>query len=183
MFSKEQLEERFLEFSKVERSPSLHLICVRQQQKDDATKDQLRNAPLHSCPDQVECTITDGLIGDRWQPGDCPGSQVSIVDLRIIKTISETKEDWHKNGDNFICDLELARHVLSVGQQIQIGNQVVLEVNDTDHAGCDRFAARYGKDAVKWINSVEGKKLRRRGIKATVIKGGMVSCGDTIQML
>lgn len=183
MFSTQELENRFSKVSTHPRSFQLKLLCLRKNHPPNTERQVVCEKPIHSCPPSAELSVEHGLVGDRWQPGDDPGSQITLMDLRVIQTVSPTQDDWHKNGDNLICDIDLGGEHLMYGSKLQIGKDVIVKVNDTHHAGCDRFAARYGKDAVKWVNSKEGKAKRRRGIKATVINGGTVRCGDTIQIL
>ena len=54
----------------------------------------------------------------------------------------------------------------------QIGDDVVLEVTAKPHAGCKKFLARFGADAVAFVNSEEGSRLRLRGLNARVVRGG-----------
>ena len=82
-------------------------------------------------------------------------------------------------GDNLIVDLDLDVENLPVGQRLSIGN-AVLEVTEVPHPGCKKFLARYGKDAMGYINANERKDLRLRGVFAKVIEPGTVSVGDTI---
>ena len=42
------------------------------------------------------------------------------------------------------------------------------------HTGCGKFVERFGVDAMKFVNSPEGRALNLRGINAKVVKGGMV---------
>ena len=59
----------------------------------------------------------------------------------------------------------------------------MLEITDTPHNGCASFAERYGRDAVLFVNTGEGKKLRLRGIYGRVVQDGRVSVGDTVAKL
>ena len=82
-------------------------------------------------------------------------------------------------GDNLIVDLDLGTENLPVGQRLSVGN-VLLEVTEVPHPGCKKFLARYGKDAMGYINAAERKDLRLRGVFAKVAEAGTVSVGDTI---
>jgi hypothetical protein len=48
------------------------------------------------------------------------------------------------------------------------------------HNGCGKFLSRYGRDAVKFINSAEGKRLHLRGIFAKIVSPGTVFVGDRV---
>ena len=56
-------------------------------------------------------------------------------------------------------------------------------VTETKHNGCQKFIDRYGRDAVLFVNTGNGKELRLRGIYAQVTKDGKVSVGDTVRKL
>ena len=47
------------------------------------------------------------------------------------------------------------------------------------HTGCEKFAARFGLDAMKFVNSEVGKELCLRGINAKVVQEGTIRVGDT----
>jgi len=54
----------------------------------------------------------------------------------------------------------------------------VIEVTPPPHTGCKKFVARFGLDAMMFVNSANGRQLCLRGINAKVIKGGIVRVGD-----
>ena len=58
--------------------------------------------------------------------------------------------------------------------------EAVIEVTAEPHLGCAKFKNRFGGDAVKFVNSDEGKSLNLRGINARVISAGRVEVGDSI---
>jgi MOSC domain-containing protein YiiM len=59
----------------------------------------------------------------------------------------------------------------------------LLEITDTPHTGCKKFAARFGADALRFVNLGQGKDLRLRGIYATVVHPGTISVGDQVHKL
>jgi MOSC domain-containing protein YiiM len=52
------------------------------------------------------------------------------------------------------------------------------EVTPPPHTGCGKFAARFGVDATKFVNSKEGRRLSLRGINARVVQTGAIRVGD-----
>jgi len=54
-------------------------------------------------------------------------------------------------------------------------------VTPLPHTGCKKFVARFGVDAVKFVNSPEGKSLRLRGLNAKVVQPGVVKVGDKVR--
>ena len=73
------------------------------------------------------------------------------------------------------------RESLPAGSRLAIGDEVVVEVSEEPHTGCAKFSARFGSDALKFINSPEGRVLRLRGANARVIVPGTISTGDAIR--
>jgi MOSC domain-containing protein YiiM len=55
-------------------------------------------------------------------------------------------------------------------------------VTPQPHTGCGRFVERFGVDAMKWVNSAEGRDLHLRGIYARVVQAGRVRPGDVISV-
>ena len=59
----------------------------------------------------------------------------------------------------------------------------VIAATAEPHTGCKQFATRYGKDAVKFVNSPTGKSLRLRGVNARVVVPGVIRKGDAVVKL
>jgi MOSC domain-containing protein YiiM len=87
---------------------------------------------------------------------------------------------WAPAGDQLFLDFDLGEANLKPGNRIRIGDTAVIEVTPLPHNGCRKFAARYGKHAVKWVNSPEGKRLHLRGVNAKVVTGGVIRQGDPV---
>ncbi len=130
-----------------------------------------------------------GLIGDNWlsrgyrktSDGSAhPDMQITLMNARAIALIAGTKERWPLSGDQFFIDLDLSKQNLPPGTVLDIGS-AKLEVTAEPHLGCKKFLDRFGKDAVMFVNSNEGKKLNLRGVNAKVIQPGTVKTGDRVQ--
>jgi MOSC domain-containing protein YiiM len=76
-------------------------------------------------------------------------------------------------------DLDLSQTNLPPGSRVQIGSAVI-EFSQAPHTGCAKFSARFGVDALRFVNSPTGRKLRLRGANCRVVVGGTVRPGDTI---
>jgi len=71
---------------------------------------------------------------------------------------------------------------LPPGTRLGLGTAVI-EVTGQPHLGCVKFAARFGKDALRFVNSRTGRALRLRGLNARIVVSGTVRPGDVIRKL
>ena len=90
-------------------------------------------------------------------------------------------------GDQLYVDLDISHANLPTGARLTIGDPdgdgAVVEVTKKPHNGCAKFAARFGDDAVAFVNSEVGKQLRLRGFNARVVRAGTVRPGDRVRKL
>jgi MOSC domain-containing protein YiiM len=134
----------------------------------------------------------DGVVGDNWLSratsrakagGRHLDAQVTVMSSRMIELLGDTDDERALAGDQLYVDLDLSHDNLPAGTRIQVGDDVVLEVTAKPHAGCKKFLARFGEDAVAFVNSDEGRRLRLRGLNARVVHGGVVRVGDDVRRL
>ena len=109
-------------------------------------------------------------------------NQLTIASTRMLGLIAEP-ERWPLAGDNLLVDFGLDKESLPVGSRLQIGETVVVQISEEPHTGCAKFSARFGSDALKFINSPEGRELRLRGVNAHVIVPGAISTGDAVRRI
>ena len=76
-------------------------------------------------------------------------------------------------------DLDLSEASLPAGTRLSLGTATI-EVTDQPHRGCAQFSARFGVDALRFVNGPAGRELRLRGINAKVVVPGRVRRGDPI---
>jgi hypothetical protein len=135
-------------------------------------------------------TIT-GLVGDNWQHRGSsrtadgtahPDMQINVMNARVIELIAGSQSRWPLAGDQFFVDLDLGARNVPPGTRLGLGT-VVLEVTNQPHTGCAKFIERFGLDAMKFVNSADGRALQLRGINARVITSGRVRTGDSIRKL
>lgn len=126
----------------------------------------------------------EGLVGDYWYRRDPehPEYQITLINARLIALVAQEKERWALAGDQLYVDLDLSTTNLPPGTRLAVG-EAVLEVSAAPHTGCDKFMARFGRDAVLFVNSREGRKLNLRGINTKVVQGGIVREGDRLLKL
>ena len=84
------------------------------------------------------------------------------MNARAIALVAGEKDRWALAGDQLFVDLDLSWTNLPAGTRLAVGSAVV-EVTPSPHLGCSKFAARFGSDAMKFVNSETGKALRLAG--------------------
>ncbi|MDH4125704.1 MAG: MOSC domain-containing protein [Gammaproteobacteria bacterium] len=128
---------------------------------------------------QARLDEATGLVGDNWSTRSKvhPEMQLNIMNARVIAAVAQTPERWPLAGDQLFIDLDLSRENLPVGTQIALGDAII-EVTEPPHTGCKKFAARFGVDAMVFVNSGRGRQLNFRGICARVVKSGEIKLGD-----
>jgi len=105
--------------------------------------------------------------------------QLNIMNSRVIDLVATTKDRWPLAGDQIYVDLDLSKENLPAGTQLQLGTAII-EVSAAPHTGCKKFVARFGLEAMKFVNSGPGKKMCLRGINAKVVRSGTFSVGDLL---
>jgi MOSC domain-containing protein YiiM len=140
---------------------------------------------------EARLDIRGGLEGDTWRVrgssrtsdgGPDPEAQLTLVNARVAAAIAGERERWPLAGDQLFVDLDLSLANLPPGSRVQIGSAVI-EFSATPHTGCAKFSARYGVDALKFVNSPTGRDLRLRGANCRVVVAGTVRPGDAIRKL
>jgi MOSC domain-containing protein YiiM len=126
-------------------------------------------------------TLDEGLAGDCWKRhSPHPEMQINIMNSRAIALVAGSRERWALAGDQLFVDLDLSETNLPPGTTLELGS-AVLEITAKPHTGCSKFAARFGQDAVQFVNSVRGKELHLRGLNARVVRSGAIRKGDIVR--
>ncbi len=138
-----------------------------------------------------ELDVVEGLVGDNWKARGSkstpdgsahPDMQLTLMSSRVIQRISQDRDRWHLAGDQFFVDIDLSQENLPAGTRIAMGSAVI-EVTPVPHTGCGKFVERFGVDAMKFVNSPEGKTLCLRGVNAKVIQSGSVRTDERVMKL
>jgi MOSC domain-containing protein YiiM len=133
--------------------------------------------------DRGQLDVDHGLIGDSWEArGGDPERQLTLMNWRAISLIAPEADRRPLAGDQLYVDLDLGSANLPAGSRVAIGEAVV-EVTAPPHQGCSKFAARFGGDALRLVNSPAGVALNLRGVNARVVTGGAVAPGDPVRKL
>jgi hypothetical protein len=131
----------------------------------------------------------DGLVGDTWRVrgnrrtedgGADPEAQITLMNIRVADLVAATRN--RLAGDQLYVDFDLSHASLPAGSRLELGSAVV-EISAKPHLGCDKFMSRFGKDALRFVNSAIGRELRLRGANAKVVVSGTVRVGDQVRKL
>jgi len=136
-----------------------------------------------------ELDMIEGLVGDNWRTRGSflttdgaahPDMQLNVMNSRVIALVAQQPGRWPLAGDQLFVDLDLSAENLPPGTKLALGSAVI-EVTKQPHTGCAKFVERFGLDAVKFVNSDEGKRLHLRGINARVVLPGVIRVGDIVR--
>lgn len=165
---------------------------IRQSPKDHGTLKMIVRRPQDDGRETVteaEITLTDGLVGDNWRQRGSkhmpngsanPEAQITVMNARIIALVARSEERWPLAGDQLFVDLDLSEENLPPGTRLAIGT-LVIEVSAVPHTGCRKFSDRFGVEAMKFVNSPEGRQLHLRGINTRVVQPGTIRVGDVVR--
>jgi hypothetical protein len=137
--------------------------------------------------DVAELDTEEGVVGDRWAAGKRgrrpdPETMLTLMSSRAAELVSGGRDRWPLAGDQLYVDIDLSEENLPPGTRLAVGDAVV-EISTIPHTGCKKFVERFGKEAMLFVNSPEGRALRLRGVNARVVEGGAVRPGDEIRKL
>jgi hypothetical protein len=135
--------------------------------------------------------LAEGLVGDSWRERGSsrtpdgsahPGMQLNVMNSRVLALVAQGRERWRLAGDQLIMDMDLSDENLPPGTRLALGSAVI-EVTELPHTGCKKFLARFGLDAMKFVNSPAGRRLRLRGMNAKVVRPGVIRPGDVVRKI
>lgn len=167
---------------------------IRQSPQDQGTLKLIVQRPREDerqVVESAELDLQQGLLGDNWRlrgsRHTTDGSaniqaQITVMNARTIELVAQNQQRWPLAGDQLYVDLDLSDENIPPGTRLAIGS-AILEVSAIPHTGCKKFSARFGVDAMKFVNSPEGKRLHLRGINTKIIQAGQIRVGDVVQKL
>jgi MOSC domain-containing protein len=138
-----------------------------------------------------ELSATEGLVGDTWKVRPSrrtadgsphPDMQLNIISSRFLAVIGPDAEQRPLAGDQLHLDFDLSEVNVPAGTRLGIG-LAVIEITDEPHTGCAKFSERFGRDALRFVNSPVGRELHLRGVNARVVEPGKVRVGDPVVKL
>ena len=164
---------------------------IRRAPADDGTLAMIVRRPAidqREVLNEGRLEVADGLVGDNWKSKPSsrtpdqsphPDMQLNLMNARVIDLIAGIRERWALAGDQLYVDLDLSVENLPPGTRLRIGTAVI-EVTSQPHTGCAKFVERFGLDAMKFVNSPDGRRANLRGINARVVVPGTIHVGDRI---
>lgn len=170
------------------------LEAIRQSPKDLGVLKLISRRPKtdeREVLTEAQLDPAHGLVGDNWKARGSrstpdgsanPEMQLNVMNARVIELLAQDKERWALAGDQLYVDFDLSESNVPPGTRLAIGTAVI-EVTAPPHLGCKKFSARFGPDAMKFVNSPEGKELHLRGVNAKVVKNGLVRSGDQVMKM
>jgi MOSC domain len=141
--------------------------------------------------DEGELDGAWGVVGDNWNqrynkhhPDGTPDPdrQLNVMNARVSRLVAVDPDRMALAGDQLHLDLDLSEANLPPGTRLALGSAII-EVTPIPHTGCDKFVSRFGKDAMRFVNSKQGRTLRLRGLNARVVVAGTVRPGDPVRKL
>ncbi|MBN2116704.1 MAG: hypothetical protein JW730_09045 [Anaerolineales bacterium] len=165
---------------------------IHQSPKDNGILRMIVRRPAENEREVIargELDLSDGLVGDNWRTRDSKhrpdrsanvNTQITVMNSRTIELVAQAEGRWSLAGDQLYVDMDLSHENLPPGARLTIGSAVI-EVSADPHTGCRKFSSRFGLDAMKFVNSGEGKRLRLRGINTRVVQGGTIRVGDRVK--
>jgi MOSC domain-containing protein len=170
------------------------LLRILESPQDVGTVELVARRPVEGEREVLDEGVLDlelGLVGDRWRratPGaygdadDGRAAQITLMNARVIDLVAGDRERWALAGDQLYVDMNIGEENLPPGTRLSIGSAII-EVSDQPHSGCKKFSARFGVEAMKFVNSPEGKRLHLRGINTKVVQSGTIRVGDVVRKI
>jgi len=162
---------------------------IRRAPKDEGVLELIVRRPAindREILEEAELHLAEGLVGDSWKrrrststPDGSPNPlmQLNIMNSRVTALVAQQRDRWQSAGDQLYLDMDLSEENTPAGTRLSLGSSVI-EVTAPPHLGCQKFVARFGREAMNFVNSPLGKQLHLRGVNAQVIQGGIIRVGD-----
>lgn len=164
---------------------------LRAAPADVGTVELVVRRPAKGAREVLEAGTLDpieGLVGDNWSTRGSgqtldgtahPEMQLNVINARLSGLVAVDPDRRALAGDQLHVDLDLSEDNLPPGTQLALGSAII-EVTAQPHTGCAQFVERFGRDAMRFVNSPIGRQLRLRGLNAKVVVKGTVRPGDQI---
>jgi MOSC domain-containing protein YiiM len=139
---------------------------------------------VRETPARVRLDAELGVPGDAWSRLPAPRNldmQLAVMNRDVAALIADG-QPLSTFGDNLYVDLDLSAGNLPPGTRLRVGAALV-EMTPFPHNGCSHFNARFGNDALRFVQRKETRRNNYRGVYWRVIEPGEVAVGDPIEVL
>ena len=146
------------------------LDVVRRSPRSEGALAEIVRRPavdVREVVDEGRLDVVEGLVGDNWldrgnsrMPGGVadPERQLTLMNVRAADLVAGTPERRALAGDQLYVDFDLSEANLPAGARLVMGEAVV-EISAVPHTGCAKFKARFGRDALRFVSTPEGRAL------------------------
>lgn len=133
--------------------------------------------------ERARLTREEGLSGDDWsrRPPSDPEAQLAVMHSHVAQLIANG-QPLTTFGDNLFVDLDLSAANLPTATRLRIGEAVVA-VTPLPHDGCSKFNARFGADALRFVQARRTRERNFRGIYLRVVEPGEVWRGAAVKVV
>jgi len=132
--------------------------------------------------ERTTLTPESGVPGDAWgRRRGSANSQLAVIQSDVATMIANG-QPLSLFGDNLYLHLDLSNDNLPAGSRLRAGS-VTLEVTPTPHDGCQKFNARFGNGALKFVSKKPLRHRNLRGVYMKVIEAGDIAVGDVIDVV
>jgi hypothetical protein len=134
-------------------------------------------------PQLVTLSCDDGVPGDDWtrRPPRELDAQLAVIQ-RDVAALLANGQPLTLSGDNLLVDLDLSDENLPAGSRLRLGESLVV-VTPKPHNGCNKFAARFGLDALRFVQAKPTRHRNLRGTYWRVLEPGIARVGDAIRVV
>jgi MOSC domain-containing protein YiiM len=138
---------------------------------------------VRETPERVQLCLEEGVPGDGWnrRPPRDPDAQLAVMRTDVAELIANG-QPLPVFGDNLFVDLDLSAANLPTGTRLRVGRAIV-DVTPKPHNGCLKFKARFGQDALRFVQHAPTRDQNLRGIYWRVVEAGEARVGDAIEVL
>ena len=134
-------------------------------------------------PAAVTLSGAEGVPGDDWsrRPPRASDAQLAVID-RSVAALLANGQSLTLSGDNLVVELDLRDENVPAGTRLRVGEALV-EVTPKPHNGCSKFAARFGLDALRFVQAKPTRHRNLRGVYWRVVEPGVARVGDAIRVV
>lgn len=134
-------------------------------------------------PERLRLSPEEGVPGDKWgrDPERMIDAQICGMQRDVAELIANG-QPLTLFGDSLFVELDLSTANLPPGSRLRVG-EALIEVTPMPHNGCAKFKARFGGDALFFVNAKSTRHLNLRGIYWKVIEAGDVWVDAPLQVV